>query len=318
MALADEVVVGIVAGRHFEGAGAELRVDVFVGDDGDLALKDGHEGGTADEMGVALVIGMDGDGGVAEDGFGAGGADFDVAGRGGIAVGCAQGVAEGVKFAIDWFVFDFEVADGAFAAGAPVDEVVAAVYEVVVIEADKGFEDGVAEAVVEGEAFAGPVAGDAHAALLATDLAVIFVFPGPDFLEEAFTAEVVAGGFALGEFAFDDVLGGDASVICAGNPEGGAAGHTIVADEHILDSAGGGVAEVERAGNVGRRHGDDEGRSVRVGETALDLLFGAEEALRLPPFVELFFPLSRLVDRGHFLTRFRLFCRCHCTLCSHR
>ena len=60
MALADEVVVGVVAGRHFEGAGAELRVDVVIGDDGDLAFEDGHEGGPADEMGVAFVVGMDG------------------------------------------------------------------------------------------------------------------------------------------------------------------------------------------------------------------------------------------------------------------
>ena len=137
-------------------------------------------------------------------------------------------------------------------------------------------------------------------------------------MEEALAAEVVAGGVVFGEFAFDDVLGGDAGVVGAGDPEGGAAGHAVVADEHVLDGAGDGVAEVESAGDVGGRHGDDEGRGVGVGEAAFDLLFGAEESLRLPPFVEFFFPLLRLVDRWHFLARFRLFCGCHFSMCSPR
>ena len=139
VALADYVVVRVMAGRHFEGSGAELRVDVFIGDDRDLAFEDGHEGGLADEMGVAFVVGMDGDGGVAEDGLGAGRADLDVVGRVSGSVRRAQGIAECVELAFDGLVFDFEVADGALAPRAPVDEIVAAVDEVVVVETDEGF-----------------------------------------------------------------------------------------------------------------------------------------------------------------------------------
>ena len=128
----------------------------------------------------------------------------------------------------------------------------------------------------------------------------------------------MSGGAAFGKFAFDDVLGGDAGMIRAWDPERGPAGHTIVADEHVLDSAGDGVAEVEGPGDVWRGHGDDEGRGIGIGQAALNLLFRAEETHRLPPFVEFLFPLPRFVNLGHFLTRSGQACRCHCSQCSHR
>ena len=71
----------------------------------------------------------------------------------------------------------------------------------------------------------------------------------------------------LGELALDDDLGGDAGVVDAGKPQGGVAAHATPSGEGVLDGGALGVAEVELAGDVGRRLDDDEGRpsSVRVG-----------------------------------------------------
>ena len=83
-ALADVPVVEVVGGGDLDGAGALLGVGVGVGDDGDGAADQRQADGLADEVGVARVVGVDGDAGVAEHGLGAGGGDDEVvAGLGG-------------------------------------------------------------------------------------------------------------------------------------------------------------------------------------------------------------------------------------------
>ena len=312
MALGDQVVVGIVTGRHFERAGPELRVNVLIGNNGNLSLQHRHKSGLADQMGVAFVLGMDGDGRVAQDRLWPGCADLDVAGRGCRTVSLAQRIAEGVELALDRLMFDFQVADSALTAGTPVDKVIAAINEPVVVEADEGLEDGVAETVVKGKAFSAPVARNSHTALLAADLAVIFVLPVPHLLHEAFPSQVVTGSTAFGQFAFDDILGGDSGMIGARHPQSRPAGHAVIADQHVLDGAGDGMAQMEYASYIGRRHGDDERRRVGVGKTAFDLLFRAKKAHRLPPCVQLLFPLLRFINLGHFRLRFKRTCVFHC------
>ena len=75
VALAQREVVGVVGGRDFDSAGAEVAADPCVENDGDLAADQRQAEFFAVEMEVALVFRMDGDGGVAEHGFGTGGGD---------------------------------------------------------------------------------------------------------------------------------------------------------------------------------------------------------------------------------------------------
>ena len=56
----------------------------------------------------------------------------------------------------------------------------------------------------------------------------------PDPLHERLAAEVEAGEALLGEQPLDHVLGGDAGVIGARQPEGAAAAHPLEAHQHIL------------------------------------------------------------------------------------
>ena len=64
------------------------------------------------------------------------------------------------------------------------------------------------------------------------------------------------------ELALDDHLGGDAGVVGAGLPEHVLAAHALEADQDVLERVVERVADVERAGDVGRRD-DDRDRALR-------------------------------------------------------
>ena len=81
VALAGLEIVGVVRGRDLDDAGAEFGVGQIVEDDRDLAIHQRELDGLAVQVEIAGVLGIDGDGGVAEHGFGAGGGDDEVAVR---------------------------------------------------------------------------------------------------------------------------------------------------------------------------------------------------------------------------------------------
>ncbi len=247
------VVVGVVRGGDLDAAGAELGIDEDrVGEDRDAAAGEGEFDLLADEVLVAGVVGVDGDGGVAEHGFGAGGGDVEGLIRAG------DGVLDGPEVALDFFVVDLVVGDGGAELGVPVDEALASENLAGLEEVEEGAADGLRADVVEGEAGAGPVARAAHELELAEDAGFVLVFPGPDAFDEGVSAEVVAVLlFFLEDAALDDSLGGDAGVVGAGHPEGVVTLHPSPAGEDVLKGVVERVAEVEGAGDVGR--GDDDG-----------------------------------------------------------
>ena len=62
---------------------------------------------------------------------------------------------------------------------------------------------------------------------------------------------------------------------------------------------GDGVAEVQRAGDVGRRHGDHKGRLVVSGSRA-NRYSGLKIALRFPPIINTLLRALRIIRLGHF------------------
>ena len=75
--LADVVIVRIMGRGDLERTGAKLAVHVFIGDHRDLAAQHRHQHLLADELLVALILRMDCHGGIAQDGFRAGGGHRD-------------------------------------------------------------------------------------------------------------------------------------------------------------------------------------------------------------------------------------------------
>ena len=103
-----------------------------------------------------------------------------------------------------------------------------------------------------------PVAGAAEAPQLADDGAARLFLPLPDALDEGLAADGAAVRLlALHQLALDHHLGGDAGVVGARLPQHVAPAHALEADQNVLQRVVERVADMQRAGDVGRR--DDDG-----------------------------------------------------------
>ncbi len=79
VAIADLEIVEVVRRRHLHRAGALVGIGVFVGDDLNLAADQRQDHVLADQLLIALVVGMYRDAGIAEHGLGPRGGDDDEA-----------------------------------------------------------------------------------------------------------------------------------------------------------------------------------------------------------------------------------------------
>ena len=163
--------------------------------------------------------------------------------------------------------------------GAPVDHAVAAVDQALVIQADEHFLHGVGAALVHGEALTLPIAGAAQFLQLADDAVAVGVLPIPGALQKAVAAHHLFGQALFAHLGHDFGLGGDGSVVGAGYPQSGVTLHALVAGQDVLPGLIHGVAHVQLAGNVRRRHHDGKGLFA-----AVDL--GMEVTLVAPVLVD--------------------------------
>ena len=275
-------VVGVVGRGDLDHAGALGHIGVLVADDGDLLVQQRQDDVAAVQVGVAGVVGVDGDGGVAQHGLGAGGGQLQHLPR------LLDRVEQVPEMAVLLGVLHLGVRDGGVAVGAPVDHPVAAVDQALVIQPDKDLPHRVGAALVHGKALPLPVAAAAQLFQLADDAAAVAVLPVPGALQKAVPAHHLLGQALLGHGLDDLGLGGDGGVVGAGHPEGGVALHPLVADEDILHGVVHRVAHVQLPGDVGGRHDDGVGLFVRVG-------LGVEIAALLPELVDAVLHLAGVV-----------------------
>ena len=214
MAHADLEVVGIVCRCDFDCARAELGIDVCVGDDDELAVDERVRQGLADQVAVALVVGVHGDRGVTQHRLDAGGGHHDVR-----FVVAQRAVAERHQLAFDVVVFDLEVGNRGLQHRRPVHQPLGAVDQPGV---EQPLEDGAhrtREPVVHGEPVAAPVHTVTEPSHLPGDGAAGVVLPVPDLVDEELAAEVLFGLAVDGELLFHDALRGDARVVHARQPQ---------------------------------------------------------------------------------------------------
>ena len=173
VALAHLEVVGVVGGGDFHHTGAEVHLHVLIGHNGDFLVHQGQDDVLAHQVLVALVLGVDRHGGIAQHGLRAGGGQLDVA----AAVG--QGVAQVPEGALLLLKDDLRVGDGGLAVGAPVDDTLAPVDEALLIELDEHVAYSLGAALVHGEAQPIPIAGGAQQLQLLQNAAAELILPGP-------------------------------------------------------------------------------------------------------------------------------------------
>ena len=246
VAQAHLVVVEIMGRGDLHAPGTELRVHVFVGNDRDFAIGQGQADRLADDVPVALVLGVHGNRAVAEQRLGPGG------GHRHVAIAVRIGVADVPHVPVFLFRDDFQVGYGGVQHGIPVDQALAAVDEPLVVEANEHGPDGFGETLVHGEPLARPVQRRAHAFQLAADRLPGMLLPLPDFLDELFAPETVARLAQGIQLALHDHLRGDPGMVRAGLPERVEARHAVIPGQAVHQGVVEGVPHVQGAGDVGR------------------------------------------------------------------
>ena len=247
----DLEVVGIVTGRDLQRAGAELGLDVVVGDDRQLAADQRQDRGLADQPAVAWVVRIDRDRDVGEHRLGPDGCDRDRAlARRERIVDVVERVGHIVA------ILDLEVRDRGPGPRVPVDDVPVSVDVALLIQGDKHPQHSVGVLLVEREALVLVVAGGAEALELADDLAAVLGTPLPDSPLELLPPECLTARALGQQQVLDLLLGGDPGVVGADDPLGALAEHPVVADQRVHDRVLERVPHVQRAGHVGRRDRD--------------------------------------------------------------
>src|SRR5690606_35986575 len=99
--------------------------------------------------------------------------------------------------AVDLFLLDLKVRDGGLEVRIPVHQSLVAIDQAVLVQLDENLADGGVQSLVQGEAFARPVAGRAETAQLAHDGPAGFGLPLPHLLDEGVPAHVAAADVAL-------------------------------------------------------------------------------------------------------------------------
>ena len=259
---ADLEVVRVVAGRDLQRAGAELGLDVLVGDDLQPPADERQDRRLADQARVAVVVRMDGDRGVGEHRLRPDGRDGD---RPAAARKRVVDVVEGVG---DLAVLDLEVGDRRPRAGVPVDHPVVAVDEALVVEVDEDLLDRARVRRVEREPLVLVVARRAEPLELLDDRGAVLVAPAPDALDELLAAQRLAAGALGDQQALDLGLGGDARMVGAEDPLRALPAHAGEPDQRVLHRAIERVPHVQRPRDVRERDRDRVvlgGRAGRLG-----------------------------------------------------
>ncbi len=293
-ALGNLVVVEVMRAGDFDGTGAEIRIGVGIGDNGDQATvlfwPHGNFTEFPDDWRVTLILGVHRDSAVAEHGFRTCRGDRDVVALlrqsnvavlvfllVGIGGPLGERVFEVPHVARDFFVLDLQIGNCGFKMRVPVHQALAAVDEALVIHIDKDLDHRVMEiaglftfgrgfSARHGKGRALPIHRMAHAAGLLFDDAAGILLPVPDVAEEFLSAHISAfGHLPFGQVFFHHQLRGDACVIKAGLPERVKSLHPFPADQNVHQRLGKRVAHVQNAGDVRRRQHDAIGRCLGFG-----------------------------------------------------
>ena len=102
-------------GCHFNGAGSKAGIDSGISNDGDLSIQQRQGQAFADQLFVAGIFGINGHGGVAEQGLRTGSRDHDMAASAG------ERIADVPQLAGALLVLHLDIGQRGVVLGAPVD-----------------------------------------------------------------------------------------------------------------------------------------------------------------------------------------------------
>ena len=223
MPFADLEIVEVMGGRNLHRARALFRIGIVIGDHRDLTAGDRMVQQLADHLRIAGVVGMNGDGGVAKQGFRSRGCDDHLTGP------IGQRIGEMPVKAVDLAIFDFQIGNGRLELRVPIDQALIAIDQALVVKGDKDLAHGCRKAIIQGEALARPVATGPQSTHLTGNRAARFGFPGPNLLNKGFAPKVSPPHIArLRQLTLDHHLGRNPGMVGAGQPQDRIAAHAPI------------------------------------------------------------------------------------------
>src|SRR5262249_53530964 len=140
--------------RHFHTTGSERRIDEqAVGDDRDLAVHERDAHRLADEMPIARIVGVYGDGGIAEHGFRARRGEADELTR------STDWIAKSPEAALHFFGIGLIICHRSLELRVPVHQAFAAIDVAVAEHLEKSVPHGAGANRIERESRSRPIAG---------------------------------------------------------------------------------------------------------------------------------------------------------------
>ncbi len=263
---AKHIVVDIVSRSHLQATCTELNVHIVVLNHRNLTTDQRHNHALALEVRILRVVRIDTHRSVTHNGFRAGRSNN------GITVFADNLVAEIVKFAVLFLIYNLLVAEGSLRSRVPVDHSHTTVNQALLVEVDKHVEHTLRAHLVHSERRAAPVARSTEFLQLLKDDAAVLLFPFPSVLEKLITGEVglldAFGGQSCHHLSFRCNRG----VVSARHPQGILALHTRAAHKDILNSVVEHVSHVEHTGYIGRRN-NNRVRLAAVGSRFKQVMF---------------------------------------------
>ncbi len=286
--LAHFKVVGVVARGYFDAARAKILFHIFIRENGQLPAEQRQKSVFAVKMEIPLVLWVDGDAGIAQNGFGPGGGDNH------ILPGLLHLVFDVPQMALLLGVFHLGIRKGGGAMGAPVDNPMAPVDQALLIQVFKRLTHRLRAAFVHGEAAAPPVWRGAQLFLLVQNPAAVLLLPLPHSVKKFLPPQIIASFLLVfPQILLHFDLGGDAGMVHPRRPQGGIPLHPLLANQRILQSHVKSVAHMQLSGDVGRRHYNGIGLFLRV-------YLRLKTAVFLPEMVNLLFCRFGVIDLFQF------------------
>ena len=242
-------ILGITEGAHHHEPGAERRVDLVVGKDGDATARQGHVRVGADQRSIAVVLGVAEEGDACREQFRSRGRDDER-----LSVRSCEGdvVQPGVAFD----GLEVGLGQGRSHGGVPEDGVTCAVDAAGVQQADEGELCRPSAVVIDRGVPGPPIDREAEGAPeFLVDLGGLLR------LVQAQSSELASRRRALVDAvpAFDEALSRQTVVVEPNRIEDRLAAHAPVADDEVRLGVRHGVPDVEMCrGHVGRRCVDRE------------------------------------------------------------
>jgi len=225
---------------------------MLVGDDRNESPGDRQPNLLADQPDIALVRRVHRDGHVGEHRLRPGRRDLDEP------AAVNERIAQRPELALHFPRLDFEVADCGLEFRVPVHQTLVAVQQTTLVKLDEHVRHRARKALVHGEPLVRPVTRRTEPPELAGDRSAALRLPFPHMLEEGLAADLGALDALALQVALDHHLRRDPGMVGADHPQGVLAVHSRAADEDVLERIVERVADVEAAGDVGRRHDDGE------------------------------------------------------------